>query len=127
MTRDRLSELLRGFEKATIGVIGDFFLDKYLIIDPSLAELSLETGLEAFQIVEKRPSPGAAGTVCSNLAALRVGRLLAIGAVGDDGDGYELRQGLAERRVDHTHLLSLKERYTPTLSLIHISEPTRPY
>jgi len=114
MTRDRLSELLRGFEKATIGVIGDFFLDKYLIIDPSLAELSLETGLEAFQIVEKRPSPGAAGTVCSNLAALRVGRLLAIGAVGDDGDGYELRQGLAERRVDHTHLLSLKERYTPT-------------
>lgn len=114
MTRDRLSELLRGFEKATIGIIGDFFLDKYLIIDPALAELSLETGLEAFQIVEKRPSPGAAGTVCSNLAALRVGRLLAIGAVGDDGDGYELRQGLSERGIDHTHLLSLKERYTPT-------------
>lgn len=114
MTRDRLLELLQGFEKATIGVIGDFFLDKYLIIDPALAELSLETGLEAFQIVEKRPGPGAAGTVCSNLAALRVGRLLAVGAVGDDGDGYELRQGLAERRVDHAHLLSLKERYTPT-------------
>ena len=34
-----------GRGKALIAVVGDFFLDRYLIIDPALTEPSLETDL----------------------------------------------------------------------------------
>ena len=39
------------FPGLTVLVVGDFFLDKYLIIEHALAETSLETGLEAHQVV----------------------------------------------------------------------------
>ena len=60
MTSDRFLEILDGFAQVRLAVFGDFFLDKYLVIDPVLAELSLETGLEAHQVVAMRSSPGAA-------------------------------------------------------------------
>jgi len=40
-----LMSILDGFSNVSVVVIGDFFLDKYLLIDPSLNEVSLETGL----------------------------------------------------------------------------------
>ena len=87
-------------------MVGDFFLDKYLEVDPSLAELSVETGKVAHQVVGIRHSPGAAGTVTNNLAALGCGRLSAIGIIGDDGEGFDLRQDLAAIHVDTRHLLA---------------------
>ena len=86
----RLEELVSEFWRARIAVLGDFFLDKYLEVDPSLAERSLETGKRAHQVVAVRHSPGAAGTVVSNLAALGAGRLHAVGIVGDDGEAADL-------------------------------------
>ncbi|HPO08847.1 MAG TPA: carbohydrate kinase, partial [bacterium] len=62
MDRRRLEALLEGFTQRKIVVIGDFFLDKYLEIDPKLTEKSLETDLDAYQVVGKRCQPGAAGT-----------------------------------------------------------------
>lgn len=114
MTPDRVSQLLDAFPSASVAVVGDFFLDKYLVIDATLTEKSLETGLDAYQVVSKRLSPGAAGTVCNNLAALDAGRIFAIGFTGDDGEGYELRQGLDSRGVDMTYLFRRPELFTPT-------------
>lgn len=114
MTVDRLAELLDGFRRVRLAVFGDYFLDKYLIIDPAHAEVSLETGLEAYQVVDKRPQPGAAGTVTSNLAALQVGEIRAVGLLGDDGEGYEMRQGLEATGVDTRHLLVRSDVFTPT-------------
>ena len=114
LTADRFLEILDAFPRVRLAVFGDFFLDKYLVIDPVLAELSLETGLEAHQVVSMRSSPGAAGTVTNNLAALQIGSLQAVGAIGDDGHGYELRQGLQRTGVDMQHLLVLEEIFTPT-------------
>src|SRR5262245_16494329 len=94
ITLDRLEGLLARVPDIHIAVLGDFFLDKYLIIDPALAEVSIETGLNCHQIVDIRCSPGAAGTVTNNLSALGVGRITALGVIGDDGQGYELLQGL---------------------------------
>ena len=85
MERQRLELILDGFPKLRIAVVGDFFLDKWLEIDRSLDELSLETKLTAYQVVAKRCYAGASGTVLSNLAALEVGELYALGFVGDDG------------------------------------------
>ena len=93
--------------------MGDFFLDKYLSIDRQLSEVSLETGLEAYQVVDIHYSPGAAGTVTSNLRALGV-QVTALGVIGDDGQGYELKQGLMERGVDIEALIELDNRFTPT-------------
>jgi len=123
MTSDRFLEILDGFSAVRLAVFGDFFLDKYLVIDPALSEPSLETGLDAFQVVNIRHSPGAAGTVTSNLAALQVGAIHAVGAIGDDGQGYELRQGLQRRGVDMAHLLVLDEVFTPTYTKPMVIQP----
>lgn len=114
MTGERLRELLAGFGGASIAVVGDYFLDRYLFIDPGLTEASIETGLDAWQVVGKRPQPGAAGTVTSNLAALEVGEIRAVGFIGDDGEGYEMRQGLARTGVDCRHLIVSPDVVTPT-------------
>ncbi len=42
-----------------------------------------------------RAQPGAAGTILNNLVALGVGRIVPVGFCGDDGEGFELRRGLA--------------------------------
>jgi len=122
MDRARMEELLSAFPRIRVAVVGDFFLDKYLVIDRSLSEVSLETGLEAYQVVEKRCSPGAAGTVTSNLVALGAGKLYAVGVIGDDGEGYELRKGLLKLGVDIEHLLVLRDRFTPTYTKPMIRE-----
>ena len=56
----------------TVGVLGDLFLDRYLDIDPALNEPSVETGLTAHQVTKVRSYPGAAGTVITTEAAIRV-------------------------------------------------------
>src|SRR6266487_6559094 len=89
-----LEEILSRIPRLTIGVVGDLFLDRYLDIDAALTEPSLETGLDAYQVVRVRSSPGAAGTVINNLVALGVKRVCAVSVIGDDGEGYELRQAL---------------------------------
>ena len=114
MTSQRLENLLSRFAGLSVLVVGDFFLDKYLVIDPDLDEPSLETGLCAHQVVDRRCMPGAAGTVTSNLRALGVGNLHALGVTGDDGEGYELRQGLAAMGVRLDGLIESPERFTPT-------------
>ncbi len=114
MNPDRLQSLLSQFPQRRIAVLGDFFLDKYLEVDPSLAEPSLETGRTAHQVIRRRQNPGAAGTVVNNLAALGAGHLHALGAIGDDGEGYDLCQGLQALGCSTEGLLRRKELMTPT-------------
>src|SRR5690348_12950994 len=87
-----LDAILERIPRLRIGVIGDLFLDRYLDLDAALTEPSLETGLDAYQVVNVRSSPGAAGTVINNLVSLGVGRVYPIAVLGDDGEGHELRQ-----------------------------------
>ena len=113
MNNDRLNAILSAFSNRTVLVVGDFFLDKYLIIEHALAEISLETGLGAHQVVEVRCQPGAAGTVTNNLRAMGLG-VLALGLVGDDGEGFELLKGLDATGVDVDNLIVRSDRFTPT-------------
>ncbi len=114
MDETRLKELLDGFPKVRIAVIGDFFLDKWLTIDRGLDEPSLETGLTAYQVVARRLAPGAAGTVTNNLAALDVGEIHAVGFAGLDGEGYELVEGLRATGVSTDRLVRTADVFTPT-------------
>jgi len=113
MNTSQLENILARFSQLTLLVIGDYFLDLYLDIDSTLAETSLETGLEAHQVVRTRTFPGAAGTVTSNLRALGV-NVIALGVISEDGNGYELKRALAATGVDSASLIASRERATPT-------------
>lgn len=111
---EQLESALRSFKDLTIAVVGDYFLDKYLIIDSELDEASIETGLTAYQVTEKRMNPGAAGTIVNNLKALGVGRIIPMGIIGDDGEGYDLIHSLESNGIQADRLIKSKERVTPT-------------
>src|SRR5438128_3449471 len=112
---DLVEHILACAERLTIGVLGDLFLDRYLDLDAALTEPSLETGLDAYQVVRVRSYPGAAGTVINNLAALGVKRVYPISVIGDDGEGYELLRALDQLNVvDRTWILQSSSRRTPT-------------
>ncbi len=113
MNIQRLESLLARFPALTLLVVGDYFLDHYLEIDAALAETSLETGLKVHQVVRVRNAPGAAGTVPSNLRALGA-KVVALGVIGEDGNGYELKRALAATGVDTAPLIESRERFTPT-------------
>jgi len=114
MSLERVDEILAAFDRLRIAVLGDYFLDKYLDVDPAMAEVSIETGKTAHQVVDIRHSPGAAGTVVCNLAALGAGTLHAVGFCGEDGEGFELRKDLEALGCSSNHLHSTARRRTPT-------------
>src|SRR5438132_11005045 len=98
LTEDVLERILSRIRTKTIGVFGDLFLDRYLDIDAALTEPSLETGLDAYQVVGLRSYPGAAGTVVNNLSALAIGAIVPIAVIGDDGEGCDLWQAVESLR-----------------------------
>src|SRR5690606_20235548 len=111
---DELQALLAQFPQRRIGLVGDLFLDRYLEIDAARDEISIETGLVAYQVTAVRNSPGALGTVMNNLAALGVGQLVPIAVLGDDGHGDDLLRSMQELPVDGQYLVRSAERLTPT-------------
>src|SRR5437868_15284302 len=122
-----IEQVLQRLPSLTIGVVGDLFLDRYLDIDAALTEPSLETGLDAYQVVRVRSYPGAAGTVINNLAALGVGRIVPISVIGDDGEGYELRKALRRLRVVNDRWVhTCQGRHTPTYTKPMLSLPGQP-
>jgi rfaE bifunctional protein kinase chain/domain len=114
LTEELIRQILNRLPDCSIGVVGDFFLDKYLDIDGRLTEKSVETDLDAYQVVRVRTSPGAGGTVTNNLAALGVGRIYALTLIGEDGEGFELRRELSLRGIDMKYVIDAKDRFTPT-------------
>jgi rfaE bifunctional protein kinase chain/domain len=94
---ERFESLRDRYASLRVAVVGDFCLDRYLEIDPERKEISIETGLPVFNVVNVRAQPGGAGTIINNLAALGVGTILPLGFCGIDGEGYELLQHLKSR------------------------------
>ncbi|HND56719.1 MAG TPA: PfkB family carbohydrate kinase, partial [Pirellulaceae bacterium] len=94
--------------------MGDLFLDRYLELAPNVRELSVETGLEAYQVERVRNAAGALGTVLNNLAALGVGLLVPVTVIGDDGHGFDLVREVRRLPVDTAHILGDPTRLTPT-------------
>ena len=113
MDLPRFEELLKAFPTRRILVVGDFFLDEYRIIDRQLSETSLETGLEAYQVVQRRCSPGAAGNVSANLTALGC-QVATLGVIGRDGHGFDLKHVLAASGVSPQELIESDAVITPT-------------
>jgi rfaE bifunctional protein kinase chain/domain len=100
-----IAEILEAFRKLRVLVVGDVCLDRWCTYDPALADPSRETGIPRTAVVETDVTPGAAGTIANNLAALGAGHVDVMGIAGDDGFGYELERALVKRGISAGHLL----------------------
>lgn len=101
----RLRSLLAAIKHARIGIIGDFCVDTYWLVNPQAAEISIETGQSTRPVQEQRSSLGGAGNVLANVHALGARHVRAFGVIGPDALGRELLQLLAQRDADTTGVI----------------------
>jgi rfaE bifunctional protein kinase chain/domain len=101
-----VAEILAAIPGLSALVVGDVCLDRWCRYEPGFAEPSRETGIPRVAVVEVERTPGAAGTVASNLVALGVGRVAVVGVAGSDGNAHELRLALEERGIEATGLIT---------------------
>lgn len=94
------AEILQAIPKLAVLVVGDICLDRWCMYDPAVNEPSRETGIPRVGVTRTEVTPGAAGTVANNLAALGCARVAVLGAIGDDGFGFELCRALETRGID---------------------------
>ena len=116
-----IAKILAGIESISVGIVGDFCLDVYLIAEPSLSEESLETGLMTIPIGEHRYSPGGAGNVASNLTSLGVKVVKTFGVIGDDIYGEKMRALLNSSGVD-TDFLEIQKEAWDTNTYVKVYE-----
>ncbi|MBN1343070.1 MAG: carbohydrate kinase [Phycisphaerae bacterium] len=95
MDRERLEALLDAIKATSVAVMGDFCIDAYWVLDASGSEISLETGKPTQTVGQQRYGLGGAGNVVNNLVDLGVGQVYAVGVVGDDLFGREMKAMLA--------------------------------
>lgn len=127
MNHERFEEITSGYGRLRIALVGDLCLDRYFEIDPALAEVSIETGLEVHNVARVRCQPGASGTILNNLRALGVGEIIPVAIFGEDGEGYELKRALERMPgVNLTHLVQSAERKTFCYSKPLVLEPGKP-
>lgn len=127
MNSARFDAITTRYRQLRIAVLGDFCLDRYLEIDPTIQEVSIETGLPVHNVTAVRAQPGGAGTILNNLAALGIGEIHPVGFCGDDGEGYELRRTLAAQPgVCLDDFLQTNQRRTFTYCKPLVLEPGQP-
>ena len=95
----KIAEILGAFPSRSALVVGDICLDRWCTYEPATAEASYETGIPRIGVIGTAITPGAGGTLASNLAELGIGHVSVLGAIGEDGFGYELRQALESRGI----------------------------
>lgn len=93
------AQILDAIKKLNVLVVGDICLDRWCSYEPATAEPSRETGIPRIGVVSTSVTPGAGGTVANNLVALGVKAVTVLGAMGDDGFGYELTRALSIRGI----------------------------
>lgn len=123
MNPERFEALLNGFENVRIAVVGDIFLDRIFYIERDWDELSVETGLVAYQVRRRSCVPGAAGVITNNLGTLRTGMRYAVAVTGDDGEGFDLCKGLEATGCDTKYMVAEAGRFTPTYTKVFFDRP----
>jgi rfaE bifunctional protein kinase chain/domain len=93
------ARILQSIQDLNVLVVGDMCLDRWCYYDPNLSEPSRETGIDRLAVVRTELTPGAGGTIANNLVALGVRKVGVIGAVGEDGFGWELLRALTARHI----------------------------
>ena len=108
------AEILAAFPRYSALIVGDICLDHWCTYDPATAEPSRETRIPRTGVVNTDATPGGGGTVANNLAALGIGRVAVLGAIGDDGHAWELTRALNSRGISTDLLVRASELPTFT-------------
>jgi rfaE bifunctional protein kinase chain/domain len=123
MKKEKLQQLLSDISSVKIAVIGDFCLDAYWFIDEAMSEISIETNEVTRPVAKQRYSPGGAGNVTNNLAALGIRDIRAFGVIGTDPFGAEMVRIMKETGINTANLLVQEEGwYTHTYAKPYIDD-----
>lgn len=109
LTKERLSELLEGAERARALVVGDVMLDVYLRGDAS--RISPEAPVPVVHVSEQWRALGGAANVAANVRALGA-ECVVVGSIGTDAAGDGLRDELLALDVDVSGLVASGSRPT---------------
>jgi len=123
---ENILQVLDQIPDRAITVFGDFCLDKYLYINSARNERSLETGHIAYQVERKSLFPGVGGTVANNLRSLGA-RVFCVGLAGDDGEGYELLNGLEKIGAETGLMVRSQDIMTATYIKPMLGSDNEPY
>ena len=108
---EQFMRILDSIGNVRIGVLGDFCMDMYWHADMTRSVLSRETPHFPLPIVSEKMSPGAAGNVAANIAALKPKKLVVLGAIGKDWRGALLKESLSALGAD-VRLIESEHRST---------------
>jgi len=111
MQSKELQSLLSKIKNARVGVLGDFCLDVYLLLDMSASEASVETGLGTHPVRTQRYSLGGAGNVANNLRAMGVEKVSVFGIIGNDPYGKEMKDMLLSQEISIEGLLIQQDHW----------------
>lgn len=110
-----LTRYLPLFKDRTVLVVGDLYLDEYIIGRPS--RISREAPIPVLEFCEQRNVPGGATAPACNIRSLG-GHAYMLGVIGPDQAGRELLELLNARGVDGTGLVLDPSRPTTTKTRI---------
>lgn len=106
----KLIGMLSRFSPVNVLVIGDFMLDTYTT--GKVKRISPEAPVSVLHVQKEESRPGGAGNVVLNLISLGA-QVVAVGRVGNDIPGEELRKSLESEGVDTTGILIQPDFKTP--------------
>src|SRR5947209_513560 len=108
------ANILERIANMRVLVVGDICLDLWCRYDPSASDPSRETGIPRIGVVETQVTPGAAGTVASNLKSLGASEVAVLGVIGEDGFGFELKRALDHHSISSEEVLTAESMPTFT-------------
>ena len=112
---NRLKEILTEISSVRIGVVGDFCIDAYWLLDETNIELSVETNKPTHAVAKQRYHLGAAGNLVSNLSALGVDSIASFGVIGDDLFGREMLKLMENINVDVSGMIIQGENWNTSV------------
>lgn len=111
MKADLLQDILSKIKSVKIAVVGDFCLDAYWFVDETKSEISIETGQSTRPVLKQKYSPGGAGNVTNNLAAMGIRDIRAFGVIGKDPFGPEMIKIMNLAGINTDNLLVQEEKW----------------
>ncbi len=110
-----LEGYIQRFSSIRVAVLGDFIADEFIY--GATSRISREAPVLVLDFTGREIVPGGGGNAAMNAAALG-GNVRAIGALGADEAGQELRRAMGKHGIDTELLWADPERVTPTKTRI---------
>ena len=110
-----LLRVIQGFEGRRVLVLGDLVADEYVFGRPE--RVSREAPVLILRYLSTETRLGGAANACHNLQTLGA-KVIALGIVGEDAAGGEIRHALTQRGVHIEGVIPVPERPTPVKTRI---------